>query len=84
MIATDLSTFAIFATDNQFTHTIQYVAQGADEHDAFNAFDDDILSDTGEEAGWDWHVYEIPADIADDHDAIYDYVSERSPTTITS
>jgi len=84
MEATALSTFAIFATDNGHTHTLQYVASGEDDEDAFAAFDDDILSNTGEEAGWDWHLYQIPADIAEDTDAIYDYVADRSPITITS
>lgn len=84
MTATDRKTFAIFATDNGHTHTIQYVAEAEDMRDAFDVFDDDILSDTGEEEGWDWHLYEIPEGIADDDDAIYDYIEDRSPRTITS
>lgn len=89
---TDASTYAIFTTDNGCTNFLQYVAEGEDEEEAFSAFDDDILSDTGEEEGWDWHVYEIPSDLIEDidvidradEDAIYDHVSDRSPTTITS
>jgi len=86
MEANNIKTYAIFSTDgpNTLTHLLQYVAKGEDEKDAFDAFDDDILSNTGEESGWDWHVYEIPSDIADNDDAIYDYVDERRPTTITS
>jgi hypothetical protein len=84
MTTTDLKTYAIFDTSNGLTHMIQYVAEGDDEEEAFSVFDDDILSNTGEEAGWRWHVYQIPADIADDDDAIYDHVDGRSPHTITS
>jgi len=84
MTATDQKTFAIFATDNGYTHTLQYVAEGEDMHEAFGVFSDDILSDTGEEEGWDWHVYQIPAAIADDEDAIYDHIEDRSSRTITS
>lgn len=83
-MTTDLKTFAIFGTDHGHTDRLEYVAEGADEEGAFDAFDDDILSDTGEEEGWDWHVYEIPSEIAGDSGDIYEYVSGRSPTTITS
>jgi hypothetical protein len=80
----DIKTHAIFATDHGQTSTLQYVAEGADAEEAFSAFDNDVLSDTGEEAGWVWHVYEIPSEIADDDDAIYDYVASRFPTKTTS
>jgi hypothetical protein len=78
------TTYAIFATDHGQTQTLQYVAKGADAEEAFSVFDDDVLSDTGEEAGMNWHVYDIPFEIADDDDAIYDYVAGRFPAKTTS
>jgi len=87
MTATDRKAFAIFSTGDFDKHTdrLEYVAEGEDEDEAFEVFADDIFSSDGSvESGWTWHVYEIPADIADDDDAIYDYVAERSPMTITS
>ena len=83
MTTADLTTYAIFTTDHGQTSTLQYVAEGTDAEDAFSVFDDDILSDTGEEAGMEWHVYEIPSDMADNY-AIHDYVANRDPVKITS
>jgi hypothetical protein len=84
MTTADLTTYAIFATDHGQTQTLQYVAEGADAEEAFSVFDDDVLSDTGEEAGMNWHIYQIPSEIADDDGAIYDHAAFRFPTKTTS
>jgi hypothetical protein len=83
MTTADLTTHAIFTTDHGQTSTLQYVAKAADAEEAFSVFAEDILSDTGEEEGMKWHVYEIPSGMADDY-AIHDYVADRYPVKITS
>ena len=84
MTTADLTTYAIFATDHGQSQTLQYVAEGTDAEEAFSVFADDVLSNTGEEAGMNWHVYEIPSEIADDDGAIFDYAAFHYPTKITS
>jgi hypothetical protein len=83
MDTTSIKQFAIFGTDNGHTHLLQYVAEGEDTQDAFQSFSDDILSDTGEEEGWDWHVYEIPSEELSEEE-IYEYIDGQSPTVITT
>jgi len=82
-----MTTFAIFTTDGTdgLTDRLEYVTEADDKESAFEIFADDVFSSDGSvESGWTWHVYEIPADIADDDDAVYDYVADRTPTEITS
>lgn len=87
MTTTELKTFAIFTTGDYDKHSdrLEYVTESDDEEGAFEAFANDIFSgDCSVESGWTWHVYEIPSEIADDDDAIYDYVADRSPVVMTS
>jgi hypothetical protein len=75
--------FAIFSLDELDQDVrLEYVAESKDADAAMEAFADDVMSSSRSvEAGWTWSVYEIPSDIADDDDAIYDYCADRSGMT---
>lgn len=76
--------FAIFDTGDfdKDTDHIQYVTDADSPEEAFEAFTEDILSNTGEEDGWTWHVYPIPEPMSDSE--IYAHVADRSPTVMKS
>ena len=79
--------YAIFATADpgDQTDSLQYVTEASDATAAYEDFADDVFSgDRSVEAGWTWHVFEIPTEIADDRDAIYAHIDDRSPTAITT
>ena len=82
-----MSTYAICSTTgpNEQTDTLQYVTDADTPREAYETFADELFSgDRSVEAGWTWHVFQIPSGIADDRSAVYAEIETHHPTVITT